>query len=127
MITKKKLFPTYTYARIYYNGSYLKPHRDILTCEYSVTICIKTTHLWDFHIKDERGRENIIKLKPGDMCVYLGCKLEHWREKYEGDQNIQCFLHYVDSEGSYNNLKYDMRPMMGINSTFKKKYGYMYT
>jgi poly-D-alanine transfer protein DltD len=35
------------------------------------------------------------------MCVYSGCELEHWREPYKGTQQIQCFLHYVNSNGQW--------------------------
>jgi len=128
-ITKVKLYPAYSYARIYYNGATLNSHKDRPSCEYSTTICISSTHLWNFHIKDRDGREKIIKLNPGDMCVYSGCELEHWREPYTGDQQMQCFLHYVNSEGPYSEFKYDKRPMMGFrsnksNNKFKSKISY---
>jgi hypothetical protein len=50
------------------------------------------------------------------MCVYSGCELEHWREPYQGNQQIQCFLHYVNSQGPHKNHKFDERPMMGIGT-----------
>ena len=116
-ITQKNLYPTYSFARIYYNGAILKPHTDRPSCEYSTTICIDTTDMWNFHIKDRIGNENVVKLNPGDMCVYSGCELEHWRDPYTGTQQIQCFLHYVDSNGPFKNFKYDKRPMLGIVSS----------
>lgn len=115
-IVDLKLFPTYTYARIYYKDAILKPHTDRPSCEYSTTICIDSTDLWDFYIKDRIGKEHILKLNPGDMCVYSGCELEHRREPYEGTQQIQCFLHYVNSNGPYKDYKFDKRPMMGIGT-----------
>jgi hypothetical protein len=54
------------------------------------------------------------------MCVYSGCEFEHWREPYGGNQQIQCFLHYVNSNGAYKDYKFDKRPMMGIGSTVEK-------
>ena len=117
------LYPTYTYSRIYYNGAILNPHKDRSSCEYSTTLCIDSTDIWDFHIKDKDGIENIIRLNPGDMCVYSGCDLEHWRNPYEGEMQMQCFLHYVNSNGPYKEFKYDKRPMMGLrpNETTKKR------
>ncbi len=120
-IADLKLFPTYTYARIYYKDAILKPHTDRPSCEYSTTICIDSTDLWNFFIKDKGGKENVLKLNPGDMCVYSGCELEHWREPYEGTQQIQCFLHYVNSNGHYKDYKFDKRPMMGIESKVSHK------
>jgi hypothetical protein len=120
-VTDLKLFPTYTYARIYYKDAILKPHTDRPSCEYSTTICIDSTNLWDFYINDRSGKTHILKLNPGDMCVYSGCELEHWREPYEGNQQIQCFLHYVNSNGPYKKYKFDKRPMMGIGSKISKE------
>lgn len=120
-ITDLKLFPTYTYARIYYKDASLKPHTDRPSCEYSTTICIDSTDLWDFHIKDKSGNKNVLKLNPGDMCVYSGHELEHWREQYKGTQQIQCFLHYINSNGNYKDYKFDKRPIMGIGTKTSRK------
>jgi hypothetical protein len=123
------LYSTYTYARIYYNGAILDPHTDRPSCEYSTTLCIDSTDIWDLYIKNKNGKENVVKLNPGDMCVYSGCELEHWRKPYEGKMQMQCFLHYVNSEGPYGDHKYDKRPMMGIGTkvskeTIKNKFNY---
>ena len=99
-IVNLKLYSTYTYARIYYEGAILAPHRDSSSCEYSTTLCIDSTDVWDFYIKDRNGEDKVIKLNPGDMCVYSGCELEHWREPYQGEMQMQCFLHYVNAKGS---------------------------
>lgn len=120
-VTDLKLFPTYTYSRIYYKGAILKPHTDRPSCEYSTTICIDSTDLWDFYIKGKDNKIKILKLNPGDMCVYSGCELEHWREPYKGTQQIQCFLHYVNSDGPYKDYKLDKRPMLGIESKVSKE------
>lgn len=120
-ITNLKLYPTYTYARIYYRGAILEPHKDRPSCEYSTTLCIDSTDIWDFYIKDRSGEEKVLKLNPGDMCVYSGCELEHWRKPYEGEMQMQCFLHYVNSKGSYSDYKYDKRHMMGIGTQVSKE------
>lgn len=125
-ITGKELNPTYTFARIYYNGSILEPHIDRPSCEYSVTICIDSTSDWDFCIKNRKNETVKILLNPGDMCVYSGCELEHWRDAYRGEKHIQCFLHYVDSLGSYKDYKFDKRPLMGLSDDSRKKSNFLY-
>lgn len=120
-ITSLELYPTYTYARIYYKGAILNPHVDRPSCEYSTTLCIDSTDIWDFYIKDKSGEEKVLKLNPGDMCVYSGCELEHWRNPYKGEMQMQCFLHYVNSQGPYANYKYDKRPIMGIGTKVSKE------
>ncbi len=115
-ITNLKLYPTYTYARIYYKDANLELHKDRPSCEYSTTLCIDSTDIWDFHVKDRHGEDKVIKLNPGDMCVYSGCELEHWREPYQGEMQMQCFLHYVNAKGPFADHKYDKRPMMGLST-----------
>jgi hypothetical protein len=61
-----------------------------------------------------------MNLKQGDMLVYKGCELEHWREKFKGDECIQVFLHYNNSRtpGSKKNM-FDQRPHLGLPDWFK--------
>ena len=54
-----------------------------------------------------------IDLKPGDMLIYEGNKIEHWREPLKGEVCVQAFLHYTLNE----NLKNDGRPILGLNSS----------
>ena len=60
-------------------------------------------------------------LDVGDMLVYSGCKLEHWREPFEGNICGQVFLHYNNrkTKGSQDNI-FDKRPHLGLPSWFKK-------
>ena len=56
-----------------------------------------------------------VDLEPGDMLVYSGCELEHWREEFTGNICAQVFLHYNHVNGQFadSNL-YDKRPLLGI-------------
>jgi hypothetical protein len=115
-ITNKLLFPTYSYLRIYYKNSILNKHIDRDSCEYSATICIKNdTEPWDIWFETKDNTEKQIFLNPGDMIVYKGMELPHWRNKYENEEQIQVFLHYVDQFGSYKDFKYDKRPIVSNN------------
>ena len=49
----------------------------------------------------------------GDMVIYKGCELEHWREPFEGNNHAQVFLHYNIKNGRYNN-KFDGREVLGV-------------
>lgn len=113
--TGKELLPTYSYMRIYYKNSILEKHLDRPSCEYSATICISTTEKpWDIFFKKKCDTEVCVSLNPGDLIIYQGQELEHWREKYDGSEQIQVFLHYVDKNGVNANLLYDKRPFIGI-------------
>jgi hypothetical protein len=113
-ITGKKLLPTYSYVRIYYKNAILEKHTDRNSCEYSASICIKNDkEPWDFWIKNIHDDNTCISLEEGDLIIYKGKELEHWREKYNNNEHIQFFLHYVDSNGINSEWKYDKRKMLG--------------
>mgnify|MGYP003642203019 FL=1 len=54
--------------------------------------------------------------------MYSGCKLEHWRNPFQGKLCGQVFLHYNHAEGEFakTNL-YDKRPMLGMPSFTKQR------
>ena len=114
---EKELCPTYSYTRIYYKNSKLDKHKDRSSCEYSATICITIDNEpWDIYLKKYDSTEICVSLNPGDLIIYKGTELEHWREKYNGKEQIQVFLHYIDKNGHYNNANYvnDGRPIIGL-------------
>ena len=122
--TGLKVLPTYTYARIYKKGDILKRHKDRPSCEISTTINLGGDS-WPIYLEPsgEKGKEGIkVNLNPGDMLIYRGCELEHWREAFEGDNCGQVFLHYNEAnspEGQKN--IYDGRPFIGLPQQYKKK------
>jgi len=132
--TGLKLQPAYAYARIYKKGDVLKRHKDRPSCEISTTMHLggdewsiyldpTNTETWDaklpYKIIGNKGAR--IDLKPGDMLVYRGRDLEHWRIKFKGKDCAQVFLHYNNEKtpGSSQNL-FDKRPHLGLPAWFKK-------
>ena len=128
--TGLRLVPTYSYCRLYRTGNILKRHKDRPSCEISTTLNLGGDP-WPILI-DPTGSDNVIdeyknihkpgapkgvevNLKPGDMLIYSGCELDHWREPFKGNLCGQVFLHYNHADGQFakSNL-YDKRPMLGI-------------
>ena len=128
--TNLDLIPTYSYTRLYRTGNILNRHKDRPSCEISTTLCLGGD-TWSIFIdptgsnnvideykgvmKPDAPKGNKIDLNPGDMLIYSGCELEHWREPFQGKLCGQVFLHYNHANGPYakTNL-YDKRPMLGI-------------
>ena len=128
--TGMDLIPTYSYTRLYEKGNILHRHKDRPSCEISTTLNLGGDS-WPIYL-DPTGasnvideRKNIIKpgapkgvrvdLKVGDMLIYSGCELEHWREPLQGKVCSQVFLHYNHVNGPFakTNLL-DQRPILGI-------------
>ena len=128
--TGLNLVPTYSYARLYKKGDILKRHKDRPSCEISCTLNLGGDP-WSIFI-DGTGADTVIDeyknihkpnapkgtkvlLEVGDMLVYSGCELEHWREPFEGNTCGQVFLHYNHVNGSFaSKNKFDGRPMLGV-------------
>tara|TARA_R100001509_G_scaffold98585_1_gene57565 strand:+ start:1096 stop:1647 length:552 start_codon:yes stop_codon:yes gene_type:complete len=108
--TGKKLLPTYAFWRTYTKHAVLKKHSDRPSCEISVTVNIDNDGTdWPIFMD---GKPVIAKR--GDAVIYLGCKLKHWREAFNGDFTFQTFLHYVDAEGPNKGYYMDNRMYWGI-------------
>jgi hypothetical protein len=135
--TGLKLNPTYAYARIYKTGDILHRHKDRFSCEISTTMNLGGDD-WPIFIEgkknvglpdDKKGitvtsnnKGSKVTLKPGDMLVYKGNLLEHWREPFVGQDCAQVFLHYNDVNSEFGNAEeniFDGRPHLGLPSYFK--------
>jgi len=128
--TGLELIPTYSYARLYKKGDILRRHKDRPSCEISTTLNLGGDP-WPIFI-DGTGSDNVIDeykqihkpnapegtkvlLDVGDMLVYSGCELEHWREPFEGETCGQVFLHYNHVNGPFaDKNRFDKRPMLGV-------------
>ena len=123
-IIEVDLIPTYSYWRLYITDNDLKKHKDRPSCEYSTTLCIgydvsnldDKNYNWPIHIKPLKGEDKSVLLNPGDLVIYKGCDVEHWRDKYDGLNHAQVFLHYNKRNGEYGNI-YDGREFLGLQST----------
>lgn len=114
--TGLELDPTYSFYRVYRPGDELVNHTDRESCEISCTVFFNSEYAdqnynWPIFIDG-----TAIDQQPGDLAIYRGCDLQHWREPFTGsdsDWHVQGFFHYVDKNGPNANFKYDGRPMIG--------------
>ena len=133
--TGLKLNTNYSYARIYKKGDVLHRHKDRFSCEISTTLNLGGDS-WPIYIEPNLKMGKIVEgkgymsdntkgikvdLKPGDMLVYRGNLLEHWREEFKGQDCGQVFLHYNNAatKGAKDNI-FDKRKHLGLPSWFKK-------
>ena len=106
-ILEETVLPTYTYARVYKNGSILEKHKDRDACEISLTLHLGGDNPWPICIKTPEGENNCVVIEPGDAIMYRGTIAEHWRDAYVGEEYVQVFLHYVRSRGECSYTYFD--------------------
>ena len=114
----KRLYPTYSYARLYQKNEKLKIHTDRESCEISATITLGFDgEAWPIYMGDE-GEKNASKINMGvgDAVLYRGIEKHHWRKKFKGNWQAQVFLHYVDANGPHKEWKFDKRPGLNLPS-----------
>jgi hypothetical protein len=128
--TGLKLFPTYSFSRIYRPGEVLKPHIDREACEISLTINLQQEgDNWPIYMADQTTESeeattivtdetkyfvtNIKEcyLNVGDAVLYRGCEKVHWRFEYKGIKQTQVFLHYINANGPNKNYKHDKKDL----------------
>jgi hypothetical protein len=113
-----KLYPTYSYARVYKQGDILEKHKDRPSCEISATLNLGGD-VWSIFLQSKNKQE--IVLESGDLLIYSGCELEHWREEFTGTDCGQVFLHYNKYKSKEENINlYDGRPFLGLPNWFKQ-------
>lgn len=111
-----QLYPTYSYFRVYRKNDKLDAHIDRESCEISATVCFNfsydiNNYSWPIFMEGQRMIQY-----PGDILIYRGCELSHWRDLFDcsdNDWQVQGFFHYVNAEGPFREFRFDRRPSLG--------------
>lgn len=139
-----ELVETYSYTRTYDRGAYLKSHTDRPSCEVSATICLDYKSddntpwkIWvqndrnyiDDAVHDQTGlfdnsqklpigkREGCVavSLEVGDVLLYQGPNIPHWRDTFLGDYSSHMFLHFINANSNMNGIHSFIRPKTAPN------------
>jgi|TARA_B110000977_G_scaffold94658_1_gene125108 hypothetical protein len=139
--TGLSLCPTYSYYRVYRPGQELERHKDRESCEVSTSVCfgiqyndVDKDYHWSMYVdKDSNHTPKLgnfisannlgtpVQQTPGDILIYRGVDIEHWRDKFVAGLNsyhVQGFFHYIDKDGPYYpEWIYDKRPRLGYKES----------
>mgnify|MGYP001193544122 CR=1 FL=1 len=114
-VTGMQLWPSLSFYYTYTRGNVLKKHKDRDSCEVVACLCIgsdaeyaQAKKFWPIYLglSDE---DLPVCLHQGDLVLFKGKALDHWREAYEGEWFISSIFAFVEREGPNNYLKYDQR------------------
>ncbi|WP_347260566.1 hypothetical protein [Rudaea sp.] len=113
-VVGEPLHPTYSYLRIYGKGSILDGHVDRRESEIAASMalaCVADAP-WLLRLQ-ARDKTHALDLAPGDLVVYEGIQLPHWREVFQGEFCIQVIFSYVRANGEFAGLRFDGRDQIG--------------
>jgi hypothetical protein len=114
-VVKTPLWPSYSYVRLHPHGASMSSHQDRPPSEIGVSINMNADRPWPLWFRV--GNEDVpVELDIGDAVIYCGRELPHWRETYEGNQQLQCMLFYVRQNGDCAEYRYDRRERIGAPS-----------
>lgn len=101
------LFPTYCYARLYGHGDVLHRHHDREACEIVVSVHLGHRGAAPPPICFATGE--VVDQKPGDGVVFGGAAIDHWRDRFSGEDFGQIFMNFVRADGAHRGLAFDGR------------------
>lgn len=115
----RPLWPTLSFYYTYEHGQKLLRHRDRSSCQIVAGLCIGadeafkaesgTWPLW-FNFN---GKSVPHEVGYGDLVIFRGHTLEHWREPFSGEWFISAIFGFVEQDGPFSYQKYDQRLALG--------------
>jgi hypothetical protein len=101
-LTGLKLWPTYSFVRIYKKGDVVGRHKDGPANQVSCTMCISRDDVdWPLGFSDGETEGSVV-MKPGDGVIYRGFKLDHWRDKFIGNNQVQLIVGFVIRDAEFD-------------------------
>ncbi len=131
--TGMALWPTLSFYYTYKNGHQLAKHKDRSSCQIVAGLCIgadKKFHenhgSWSLILNID-GKDEAINLDFGDLVIFKGSEIEHWRESFTGVWFVSAIFAYVDKNGPFAFQKFDQRKLLGLPhiGMFRWSYGYL--
>ena len=124
---------TYSYTRRYERGAYLGSHTDRPSCEISATLCLDyqtddNKPPWKIWVRNDKNYANVsaetvknesqdlthrervknncksISLEPGDILLYQGPNIPHWRDYLLGEYSYHLFVHFFNATSKMNQI-----------------------
>ena len=104
--TGLELLPTYSFVRIYKKGESVGRHSDGPQNQVSCTMCVARDEVdWPIQFSDGEHEGSVV-LQPGDGVIYRGYIVEHWRDKFAGDNQVQVIVGFVEKGGEFDHHRF---------------------
>jgi|APGre2960657404_1045060.scaffolds.fasta_scaffold00161_21 hypothetical protein len=93
----------FNYSRIYFKDEILLPHKDKSNCKYnfSVTLDYYSGDVWPLFLYSNKEQQIIkLSLDQGDVLLYKGTELLHWRTPFTNTWQTQAFWFFNNPKTS---------------------------
>lgn len=95
-VIEQPIKPSYCYAVKYTQGAELKRHTDRPQCKWNASITFaREGEVWPIHL-EVGGTRKEVRAELGEVVVYSGTTVPHWRGPLESPSATVCFYHFVD-------------------------------
>lgn len=113
------VWPTLSFYYVYHHGNQLQKHTDRSSCQWVASLCIgadpefqQTQQTWPL-VLNIGGENTPISLQYGDILLFKGYEIPHWREAFTGQWFVSAIFAFVEQAGPYAFQKYDQRAGLG--------------
>lgn len=97
-VANTPLKPSYCYMSVYPKGSILAKHTDRAQCVWNASITFsRTDKIWPIYVEGKKG-EAALYADIGEVVVYRGTEIPHWRKALPEGTATVCFFHFVDQD-----------------------------
>lgn len=124
---------TYSYTRKYVRGAYLGSHTDRPSCEISATLCLDyhtdDNTPWPIWVRNDKNYAGVdaeivkndsqdipqrkrkdnhchsVSLEPGDILLYQGPNIPHWRDYLLGEYSYHLFVHFFNADSQLGEIE----------------------
>ncbi|WJG11180.1 hypothetical protein [Aliiglaciecola sp. LCG003] len=110
--------PTLSNVRESHLTSSFPAHTDRSACEVtcSFPLFVEKSHPWPLYLaKEANAKGTPIYLNIGDLVVFKGHEIFHWREPYSGSRQVQVQMHYVQQGGKFEKYRYDEQGELAVD------------
>lgn len=110
------VLPAFSFLWLYKRQAGIHRHvdRDAAEIVASITIASDAADGWPIGFCPEGGAEFYVQGECGDLVVFEGHSVHHWREPLDAEWHLQAIFNFVRAKGAYSKFRFDGRQHLGL-------------
>lgn len=113
----EEVLPAFSFLWLYKRQAGIHRHvdRDSAEIVASITIASDSPNGWPIGFCPAGGSDFYIQSERGDLVIFEGHSVHHWREPLNADWHLQAIFNFVRAKGSYSKFRFDGREHLGLD------------